>query len=191
MRLTPRIEIPMLSVFRSLHLNRFRHPFLRRLSAIVLMAAATSAIAPASVHNTALAQQAAPPATSQPLRLDADITEANAVTGVVTARGNVKITYPARQIQATSVQAQYYTREGRIVLSGNVYVLQGQNSLRGETITYLVNEGRFVATPEAGRQVEAIYIIQDPNPPAGTTPTASEQPPFDPKPEFKTPMSPP
>ena len=186
----------MLSVFRSPFLIRLRHLFQYRWGAIVLLTAATTAIAPATVHNVvfssaALAQQGSPPATSQPLRLDADITEANAVTGVVTARGNVKITYPARQIQATSVQAQYYTREGRIVLSGNVYVLQGQNSLRGETITYLVNEGRFVATPQAGRQVEAIYIIQDPNPPAGTTPTATEQTPFNPKPEFKAPTSPP
>jgi lipopolysaccharide export system protein LptA len=73
------------------------------------------------------------------------------------------------------------------VLSGNVYVLQAGNSLRGETITYLVNEGRFVALPAAGQQVQSIYIIQDTNP-AGTTPG---QPVFNPKPEFKTPFSPP
>jgi lipopolysaccharide export system protein LptA len=139
--------------------------------------------------NSALAQApAAAPADAQRLRLDADTTEANAVTGVITARGNVQINYPARQIQATSVQAQYYSREGRIVLSGNVYVLQAGNSLRGETITYLVNEGRFVALPAAGQQVQSIYIIQDTNP-ASSTP--SGQPAFNPKPEFKTPLSPP
>lgn len=146
---------------------------------------------PASPPYSALAQApaAAPvPTDAQRLRLDADTTEANSITGVITARGNVQINYPARQIQATSVQAQYYSREGRIVLSGNVYVLQAGNSLRGENITYLVNEGRFVALPAAGQQVQSIYIIQDTNP-AGTAPTG--QPTFNPKPEFKTPLSPP
>jgi lipopolysaccharide export system protein LptA len=151
---------------------------------------AAGAIASPTANLSALAQATPPaPADAQRLRLDADTTEANAVTGVITARGNVQINYPARQIQATSVQAQYYSREGRIVLSGNVYVLQAGNSLRGETITYLVNEGRFVALPAAGQQVQSIYIIQDTNPAASTTP--SGQPAFNPKPEFKTPLSPP
>lgn len=166
--------------------NRFRQLGL----AIGLILALVGAI-PTSPIASALAQSpaAAPaPTDAQRLRLDADTTEANSITGVITARGNVQINYPARQIQATSVQAQYYSREGRIVLTGNVYVLQAGNSLRGETITYLVNEGRFVALPAAGQQVQSIYIIQDTNP-AGTAPTG--QPTFNPKPEFKTPFSPP
>jgi lipopolysaccharide export system protein LptA len=157
--------------------------------AIGSIVALVGAIASPTANLSALAQAPAPaPADAQRLRLDADTTEANAVTGVITARGNVQINYPARQIQATSVQAQYYSREGRIVLSGNVYVLQAGNSLRGETITYLVNEGRFVALPATGQQVQSIYIIQDPNP---ATATPSGQPAFNPKPEFKTPLSPP
>jgi lipopolysaccharide export system protein LptA len=157
--------------------------------AIGSIVALVGAIASPTANLSALAQATPPaPADAQRLRLDADTTEANAVTGVITARGNVQINYPARQIQATSVQAQYYSREGRIVLSGNVYVLQAGNSLRGETITYLVNEGRFVALPAAGQQVQSIYIIQDTNP-ASATP--SGQPAFNPKPEFKTPLSPP
>lgn len=133
-------------------------------------------------------------AANQPLTLRSDIQEANAVTGVITARGNVQINYPARQIQATSVQAQYYSRERRIVLSGNVYVLQAGNSLRGERVTYLIDEGRFVATPVGGQQVESIYIVEDPNvplTPAGTSPAGTTTPSdFNPKPEFKTPISP-
>lgn len=126
---------------------------------------------------------------NQALTLRADVQEANAVTGVITARGNVQINYPARQIQATSVQAQYYSRERRIVLTGNVYVLQNGNSLQGEVITYLIDEGRFVALPDSGQQVESIYIVQDAA--ASPTPAAGEaQEPFNPKPEFKTPMSP-
>ncbi|NEQ27266.1 MAG: OstA family protein, partial [Microcoleus sp. SIO2G3] len=117
-----------------------------------------------------------------------------AVTGVITARGNVQIFYPARQLQATAAQAQYYSRERRIVLSGDVYVLQQGNSLRGESITYLVDEGRFVATPQSGNQVESIYIVPDPNAtaatPASTTSTPAAEA-YNPKPEFKTPLSPP
>ncbi|MCW6035227.1 OstA family protein [Spirulina subsalsa FACHB-351] len=113
-----------------------------------------------------------------------DIQEANQVTGVVTARGNVQIFYPARDIKATSAQAQYFSQEGRIVLTGNVFVVQEGNTVRGETITYLIEEGRFIATPQANRQVESVYIISDPEAPR---PTANAAPPtpFNPKPAFK------
>lgn len=173
--LTPMITRRLLAVLA---------PGLAVLGAIALPAS----LAPATAQTAGL---------NQPLTLRSDIQEANAVTGVITARGNVQITYPARQIQATSVQAQYYSRERRIILSGNVYVLQAGNSLRGERVTYLIDEGRFVATPVGGQQVESIYIVEDPNVPiaptgataAGAgTPEAAD---FNPKPEFKTPISPP
>jgi lipopolysaccharide export system protein LptA len=95
------------------------------------------------------------------LTLRADVQQANAKTGVVTANGNVQLSYPARKIQATANAAQYYSRERRIVLSGNVYVLQDGNSLKADTITYLVDEGRFVALPLNQRQVEATLLIPD------------------------------
>lgn len=98
---------------------------------------------------------------SRSLTLRADIQQANAKTGVVTASGNVQLSYPARQIQATSAQAQYYSRERRIVLSGGVYVLQAGNSLRAETITYLIDEGRFVAINDPETQVEAVIVVED------------------------------
>jgi lipopolysaccharide export system protein LptA len=128
--------------------------------------------------------QAAP---SQPLTLRANSTVANAKTGVVVARGNVQINYPARQIQATAAQAVFFSRENRIVLTGNVYVLQQGNSLRGETITYLVNEGRFEALPDSNKQVEAIYLVTDVPPVPAASPSAAA--PFTSKPEFPTPSS--
>jgi len=98
---------------------------------------------------------------SQALTILADVQQANAMTGVITARGNVQLRYPARQIQATAAQAQYFSREGRIVLSGNVYVLQEGNSLRADSITYLIQEAKFVALPAPSRQVESILMIPD------------------------------
>jgi lipopolysaccharide export system protein LptA len=100
------------------------------------------------------------------LTLRADLQQANVKTGIVTASGNVQLSYPARQIQATAEIAQYYSRERRIILSGNVYVLQAGNSLRANTITYLIDEGRFVATPaNQQQQVEAILLVPDEEPP--------------------------
>lgn len=95
------------------------------------------------------------------LTVRSDIQEANSETGIITARGNVKIYYPARQIQGTATQAQYFSKERRLVLTGNVYVLQNGNSMRAENMTYLIDQGRFIATPRNDQQVESIYIITD------------------------------
>lgn len=128
------------------------------------------------------------PGDGRALVVRSDIQEANSQTGVVTARGNVQIDYPARQIRATAAQAQYFSNERRIILSGNVYVLQNGNTLRGETVTYLIDEGRFLAIPRTDRQVESTYLVNDPEAP--TTPVAPAiTPPFNPKPEFKGPTS--
>lgn len=118
------------------------------------------------------------------IQMRASRVEANSNTGVVTATGNVRIDYPSRQIYATSAQAQYYSNEQRIVLSGNVNVDQAGNTLRAETVTYLIAEGRFVATPgsQAGEnaQVEAVYILPEaPNP----------EPRVDPQPATPAPLS--
>jgi lipopolysaccharide export system protein LptA len=48
--------------------------------------------------------------------------------------------------------------------------LQNGNSMRGETITYLIDEGRFIALPKSNRQVESTYIMSDPDSP--TSPVA-------------------
>ena len=97
------------------------------------------------------------------ITLKSDLQESNSQTGIITAKGNVKIDYPARQIQATAAQAQYYSRERRLILTGDVYVIQAGNSMRAETLTYLIDEERFIATPQSDRQVESTYIITDPD----------------------------
>jgi lipopolysaccharide export system protein LptA len=56
-------------------------------------------------------------------------------------------------------------------------------------VTYLIDEGRFVALPNDGKQVESIYLVQDNPSPEAVSPPG--QPPFNPKPAFKTPISPP
>ncbi|MEL6382164.1 MAG: LptA/OstA family protein [Cyanobacteria bacterium J06626_18] len=112
------------------------------------------------------------------ITLRSDIQEANAVTGVITARGNVQIDYPAQQIYATSAQAQFFNEERRIILSGDVVVLQEGNRLEAETVTYLIDEGRFVALPQPNEQVQTTYILppsEDPaaEPASDTNPQAA------------------
>jgi lipopolysaccharide export system protein LptA len=131
-------------------------PMVRSLLQTLILSLSMIGISLASVSDDATAQ-----VQRRALTLRADMQQANAKTGVVTANGNVQLSYPARKIQATANAAQYYSRERRIVLSGNVYVLQDGNSLKADTITYLVDEGRFVAMPLNQRQVEATLLIPD------------------------------
>lgn len=128
---------------------------------------ATATLPPAVLPETLT--QAVAQSSGGALQLKASRVEANSNTGVVTATGNVRIDYPSRQIFATAAQAQYYSRDQRIVLSGNVDVEQEGNTLQAETVTYLIAEGRFVATPGANSQVEAVYLLPEDSAAGGAT----------------------
>ncbi|MEM6503606.1 MAG: LptA/OstA family protein [Cyanobacteria bacterium P01_C01_bin.89] len=135
-----------------------------------LIAAATAA---ATVFAPAAQGQTPPPPTvvRNPITVLSDIQESNSEAGTVTARGNVFVDYPSRNLEATSAQAQYFSNERRLVLAGDVLVLQEGNSLRAEVVTYYVDEGRMVALPQPNRQVESIYLI-----PEGPAPGAAPAP---------------
>ncbi|MBD2510861.1 MULTISPECIES: LptA/OstA family protein [unclassified Nostoc] len=118
---------------------------------------------------------------NRPLTIRADVQEYDAKNQVITARGNVQMLYPSRQLQATSAQAQYFSKERRIDFSGNVYILQqGGNSIRAEKVTYLIDEGRFVALPQSNRQVESIYMIEESDNAATPAPSVPQTPPLKP-----------
>jgi len=129
--------------------------------AFMIPIALLGAIATPTQVQTATAQTQTP-ASNRPLTIRSDVQEYDAKTQVITARGNVQMLYPSRQIQATSAQAQYFSKERRIDFSGNVYILQQDgNSIRAEKVTYLIDEGRFIALPQSNRQVESIYMVQE------------------------------
>jgi lipopolysaccharide export system protein LptA len=94
--------------------------------------------------------------------IESDQQQADNMTGVVTAIGNVRITYPDRGMVATARQAQYYSREGRLVLSGDVDVIDrdGQQ-LRAEQIVFLLNGQRLVALPAKGQQVQTRLRLEN------------------------------
>lgn len=96
-----------------------------------------------------------PPATGL-VTIESDLQRADQATGVVTSIGNVRIVYPDQRVVATARQAQYFSKEGRVVLSGDVDIVQeGGNLIRAEQVVYLVNSERLLALPPAGQQVFA------------------------------------
>ena len=104
--------------------------------------------------------------------IESDSQQADNRTGVVTATGNVRITYPDRRMVATSRQAQYYSKEGRLVLTGDVDVIDedGQR-IRAERLVYRLDSERLVAEPRSGRQVYSRLRLQ-PSQPAAPAPAA-------------------
>ena len=100
--------------------------------------------------------------------VESDLQQADNVTGVVTAFGNVRITYPGEASSSLGRQAQYFTKEERIVLIGDVDVVQeGGNRLNAERVTYLVLEDRLIADPAPGDQVFSKFKIQRTAPSGG------------------------
>lgn len=123
----------------------------------VSLAAATSA-------QELMAPQSDAPADDGLITIESDSQSADNVTGVVTATGNVRIVYPTRGMVATSRQAQYFSREGRLVLSGDVDVVQNDgNSIRAERVTYDLNDERALAMPSIGGQVRSTMMIRPNN----------------------------
>ncbi len=106
---------------------------------------------------------ASPPPATQPapaveggglVTIESDMQQGDNQTGVVTATGNVRITYPDRGMVATSRQAQYFSKEGRLVLSGDVDVIDAKGQrIRAERLVYNLDQERLVAQPTPGRQV--------------------------------------
>ena len=88
------------------------------------------------------------------LTIESDQQLADNTTGVVTAIGNVRLIHPERGVVATSRQAQYFTNEDRIVLSGDVDVTQTDGTaIRAERLIYLLDQQRAIAEPADGAQV--------------------------------------
>ena len=108
------------------------------------------------------------PVTAQPatgedslITIESDTQSADNITGVVTAVGNVRIVYPSRGMVATSRQAQYFSREAMLVLSGDVDVVQDDgNSIRAERVTYNLDEERALANPIPGQQVQSTLFLK-------------------------------
>jgi len=134
-------------------------PLTRSLSASLASGLGSIAVATALFVASGDLPLTAQPASGGRVTVRSDVQEADAENGTVTARGNVEIDYPDRKIRATAAQAQLFQNENRLVLSGNVVVVQEENRIRAERVVYLIEENRFVATPKSSQQVQSVYVI--------------------------------
>ena len=108
------------------------------------------------------------------ITIESDLQAADISTGVITASGNVRLVHAGRGLVATSRQAQYFTEEDRIVLSGDVDVIQADsNQLRADRFTYLLDEGRAIASPVPGQQVFSQWSLTISQPALDPAPAAN------------------
>ena len=138
---------------------------------LVLLRLTALPILLSAILPPALAAPAVVTPTSGLVTIESDLQKADNSTGVVTATGNVRIVYPDQRVVATARQAQYFSREGRVVLSGDVDVIQDSgHSIRSERLVYLVERERIVAQPAPGQQVITFYRMNAPTPKEGLMP---------------------
>ncbi len=72
----------------------------------------------------------------------------------VEAFGNVRIVQENRI--GTAQHAVYFTKDGKIVLTGSPKVVQGKDMVSGSEITYFVSEEKSVVTGTSDARVEAV-----------------------------------
>ena len=138
---------------------------------LVLLRLTALPILLSAILPPALAAPAVVTPTSGLVTIESDLQKADNSTGVVTATGNVRIVYPDQRVVATARQAQYFSREGRVVLSGDVDVIKDSgHSIRAERLVYLVERERIVAQPAPGQQVITFYRMNAPTPKEGLMP---------------------
>lgn len=143
----------------------------RALGLAVMAALGSQLLRQAPLLAPALAQQ--PAISAGMVTIESDRQQADNRTGILTATGNVRITYPDRRMVATSRQAQYFSREGVLVLTGDVDVIDAEGQrLRGERVVYRVDSERLQADPQAGRQVFSRFRLQQATPAAPVAPAA-------------------
>ena len=88
------------------------------------------------------------------ITIESDQQTADNSIGVVTAQGNVRLVHVDRGIVATGRQAQYFMKEERIVLSGDVDIVQKNGDLlQADKIVYSLADKRALATPSEDQQV--------------------------------------
>lgn len=168
---------PTLPASASVRPRGFRHPAGLRVTACLALlmlgldcrdASAQPEMVPSEPSAPVEQTPGSPAPTGGLITIESDTQSADNLTGVVTAIGNVRIVYPSRGMVATARQAQYFSKEGRLILSGDVDVTQkGGNALRAERVIYLLEEERAEADPAPGQQVFSQMVLR-PKGPAAT-----------------------
>jgi len=90
-------------------------------------------------------------------RLHAEYSDRTKAIERIEAEGGVRFLQAGRE--ARSSRAVFYNLEQRVVFSGKAILLQGENTIEGETITIYLAENRAVVdgAPESGRVRAVIH----------------------------------
>lgn len=164
--------MPMSRLHNPRRCTRAQASLILMLAALAIGQGAVQAAANEPTSTQASQPEAAvSPATTQAglVTIESDRQQADNSTGVITATGNVKIVYPDRKVLATSRQAQYFSKEARVVLSGDVQVVQDDgHRLLAEQVIYDVSQERVEARPIPGAQVLSIVRLSRSKEPGST-----------------------
>lgn len=76
----------------------------------------------------------------------------------ITAEGKVRVVHAGREARAA--RAVFYNLEQKIVLTGGADLVQGENTLKGDTVTIFLRENRSVVTGGEGGRVRAVIHPQ-------------------------------
>jgi len=88
-------------------------------------------------------------------RIQADYSREAGAIDRIEAEGNVLFEQEGRE--ARSARATFHNLEQRVVLSGGATLRQGQNTVKGETLTIFLRENRSVVTGgKDGGRVQAV-----------------------------------
>lgn len=91
-------------------------------------------------------------------RLFAEYSRGQNAVERITADGNVRVVQEGREARAA--HAVFYNLEQRIVLSGGADLRQGENTLKGDTVTIFLRENRSVVTGGESGRVRAVFQPQ-------------------------------
>ena len=97
--------------------------------------------------------------------IESDSQSTDSKTNIFTAVGNVRIFYPKKGITTSSKQAQFFSNENILVLTGNVDLIrEGKDSLNADQVVYMLNEDKLMADSEPLNQVSSkIEILFEKN----------------------------
>jgi lipopolysaccharide export system protein LptA len=88
-------------------------------------------------------------------RIQAEYSRAAGAIDRIEAEGNVRFLQEGRE--AHSSKATFHNLEQRVVLSGGAMLRQGQNTIKGDTLTIFLRENRSVVTGgKDGGRVQAV-----------------------------------
>lgn len=93
-------------------------------------------VALGAIAHPATAQTLAQPIPDElGITLQSDVQQIDPDTGTLTATGNVRLSYPERQLEGFAEQVQYLESQGLLILLGEARLIQQGDVLEGEQIT--------------------------------------------------------